>query len=195
MNFNDVRYAYGAGTSTSYSGTVTVDLSFNYGLDLEYGKQESITIPKELLDLEEEDLDDYMDFDIDDIMENITDMMSGTDTKAKAAGRKAESLISCMKNVCLEAQAQATDGVTVTVDFGNTKTSTPTLRVLDGTVDKTSTWGFSNADAYVDGLAATGTINLTLDISSYKWTYSVENLNIDGYTIAIDSYGRCTATK
>ena len=181
--------------ATTYSGTITVDLSLGFGLDLTYGAQEAINVPEELTKVEEEDMDDYLDFDFEDIFEYIDDIMSGTDRNAKAAVRKGDSLMSCIKTLSLEAAAYSSGNPTIIVDYGTTKTSTPTLTVLDGDTDVTSTRGFTPYDVMVDGLQATGKITATLDYNTYKFTYTVDGLNIDGYTITVDSYGYCEATK
>lgn len=192
-----------------YSGTVSVDLSFGLGFELGYSTQ-SITVPEELTKLEEEDFDeiseDFFDYLYDsDIMDTISGLIGGGSSygggsqASTPATKKAENLLSCMKQVALETSAQAeNDFVTVMVDYGNTPTNNPTIKVLDGTTDVTNTFGFSGADVMVDGLKATGSFSIRYSIQFGNFVYSGigENaLVIDGKTITISSEGKCVLAE
>lgn len=180
----------------SYSGTLTFDLSFDFGFDLEYGTQPNIEVPENLTKLEAEEIDEL--FDLEDIIDAISDIMgsgSGSNSGSNTSAKKADNLVSCMKMVAMEAAAQSSGNVTVTVDFGDTEKSLPTLKVYDGATDKTSDWNFYDEDAYVEGLKATGSASLTYDVSTSKFTYSVTNLKVNGSYISITSDGHCELAK
>lgn len=183
-----------------YSGTISVDLSLGFGFELGYSEQ-SITVPEELTKLEAQDFDeiyeDFTDYIYDlDIMDTISGLIGGEGMPTNNSSvKKGNYLISAMKSVGYEAWAQASDDVTVTVDFGDTVTSNPTLKVLDGTTDKTSDWGFSSYDAIVEGLSAKGSVTIVINSETGKVSYSTNSFMIDGNYITINSNGECELAK
>ncbi len=184
-------YPYSGGKNSN-------EASFELNIDFEYGEQPKLEVPKNLTDLEEEDMEDFFDMDLfeyEELIESIQDRKNGVDTKAKAAAKSGDALVSTLKMISMEATAQTTGDVTVTADFGSTLTNVPKLKVLDGTTDKTSTWGFSDYDALVEGLSATGSLTLVYNLQNGTFSYSTSSLNIDGYNITVDSYGKCQASK
>ena len=187
-------------SEVSYAGTITANMTFGFGFELGY-KEETITIPENLTKLEEEDFDEALE-NFEDYIEDsgifnmIEGLINGNGSgKTNSSVKKAENLISCMKMIALEGSAQASENVTVTVDYGSTATSFPTLKVYDGTTDKTSTWAFSSMDVYVEGLSATGSFSLTYNPSTAKFSYSTSTLKIDGDYITVNADGSCELAK
>lgn len=183
-----------------YSGTISVDLSLGFGFELGYSEQ-SITVPEELTKLEAQDFDeiyeDFTDYIYDlDIMDTISGLISGEGIPTNNSSvKKGNYLISTMKQVGFEAWSQASDDVTVTVDYGDTVTSNPTLKVYDGTTEKTSEFGFSNFDAIVEGLSAKGSVTIVINSETGKISYSSNSFMIDGNYITINSNGECELAK
>ena len=188
-------------SNREYSGTVSVDMTFGLSYDLGYGEK-TIDVPENLTKLEEEDFDEFyydlMDLDIEDFLERMSDIANGGSSKENAAAKKAETLLCALKSFSLEASVEAYEKVEVLVEYGATPTSVPRLTVFADATDITSKLGFTDYDAMIDGLSATGMFRLMYNTEINKFSYptaSDNTLVIDGYTITVSADGTCTATK
>jgi len=120
--------------------------------------------------------------------------------KKNAAARSAESAVTALKNVILEAQADKSFSGAATllgsVTYGNDYSISAFTITKDG---GTATDVTSKYDINVDNLKAIGTFTVTLTISNGSFTYTPATagtgFTVDGYQIAIDSEGSCTASS
>ena len=119
--------------------------------------------------------------------------------KKNAAARSAESAVSALKNVILEAQADKAFAGAATLTGSVTYSSAYAITTFTIQKDNaTATDVSAKYDINVDNLKAVGTFTVKLTINGgtfeYTPTTAGAGFTVDGYQIAIDAEGSCTAS-
>lgn len=165
----DILGEYGSAIASlpidSMSGTITVDLSAGASFTLGY-TPETITVPKDMMETKETDLDEIID-------EIISGIFNGGGSKEKAAIKSAENVFAAGKTVLLESAASETPAIEGVVIVGNTYSVGIADLVKAGEIESNPCDPTDSED---------GGITVTYDASTAEWSF-IASGTIDGYEI------------
>ena len=115
--------------------------------------------------------------------------------KKNAAAKSADSLVSSIKNILIEAAGENSGTLSAEASFGGTTTDTTTFTVKAGTKTLSQ---FGVDDIQMDNLDATGTLYIEYTTTGGTFNYNVaqhvNTLKINNYTITVASDGSCSAS-